>query len=524
MQFFHMTHQILTATSLLHDLRTLGVEPGDGLFVHASMRSIGSVIGGPRSVTEALLKSVGHDGLIGMPAFSTDAYFPSQFDTTDLSDEEVAQIERAVPGFDPARSPTSGMGVIAETFRTWPGTRRSRHPAVSVSLNGKDADAFTQTHALAWATGPDTPLGQLLHRDRMKLLLVGVGWNKCSALHTAETLAGHRRTKVRRFKSGSEDATWSETPDVADDLGRLFPSVGAAFEASGQVGTGSLGQAECKICDYRALVTFASDWINAANRASGDGPDDPPPTSVNPAIQPAQTEPETAPMPHATRRSRNAEVNFKGEKRSNATHASVTDPDARLYKKSAGTGAVLCFMGHALMENRHGLVVQGDLTRADGRAERKAALDMLHRHSPGSTRQLTLGADRGYDAAEFVADLRQACVTPHVARKARHSAIDGRTNPAQRLCPVPEAPQADRRSLRLGQNRWRHVPDRLSRRRTGAVALHPDARRWKSRPAAPVADGMRQDNAATGLLPALYSRRAMRELIPPGRTASRWAD
>jgi IS5 family transposase len=88
---------------------------------------------------------------------------------------------------------------------------------------------------------------------------------------------------------------------------------------------------------------------------------------------------------------------------------------------------MLCFMGHTLMENRNGLIVQADLTHADGRAERKAALDMIHRHSPGSTRQLTLGADKGYDSADFVADLRQACVTPHVAQKARHSAIDGRT-------------------------------------------------------------------------------------------------
>ncbi len=105
----------------------------------------------------------------------------------------------------------------------------------------------------------------------------------------------------------------------------------------------------------------------------------------------------------------------------------IDDPDARLYKKSPGTGAVLCFMGHALMENRHGFVVQGDLTHADGHAERKAALDMVHRHSPGSTRRLTLGADKGYDAAGFVSDLRQACVTPHVAQKSRYSAIDGRT-------------------------------------------------------------------------------------------------
>jgi hypothetical protein len=145
---------------------------------------------------------------------------------------------------------------------------------------------------------------------------------------------------------------------------------------------------------------------------------------------PAEDHPHTTeidPMPRPNRQNRNAEVDFLGEKRSNATHASTTDPDARLYKKSSGTGAILCFIGHALMENRSGLIVQGDLTQADGHAERRSALDMIHRHSPGSTRQLTLGADKGFDAAEFVADLRQACVTPHVAQKSRYSAIDGRT-------------------------------------------------------------------------------------------------
>ncbi|MGY6695581.1 MAG: IS5 family transposase [Roseinatronobacter sp.] len=157
------------------------------------------------------------------------------------------------------------------------------------------------------------------------------------------------------------------------------------------------------------------------------GPGDPPTPDATLEPAPSETPTETDPMPSNTKPHRNAEVDFKGEKRSNATHASITDPDARLYKKSPGTGATLCFMGHALMENRNGLIVQGDLTKADGHAERKAALDMVHRHSPGSTRQLTLGADKGYDAGEFVRDLRQACVTPHVAQKSRYSAIDGRT-------------------------------------------------------------------------------------------------
>lgn len=140
---------------------------------------------------------------------------------------------------------------------------------------------------------------------------------------------------------------------------------------------------------------------------------------------PAQSDPEAAPMP--SRRQRNAEVDVRGEKRSNATQARITHPDARLFRKSQGTGAILCYMGHALMENRNGFVVQADLTRADGHAERRAALDMVHRHSPSSTRRLTLGADRDCDSAGFVADLRLAHVTPHVAQKARHSAIDRRT-------------------------------------------------------------------------------------------------
>ncbi|WP_096785913.1 IS5 family transposase [Rhodobacter sp. CZR27] len=159
----------------------------------------------------------------------------------------------------------------------------------------------------------------------------------------------------------------------------------------------------------------------------GGGPDDPPATPPAAEAEPTETKPETAPMTPPKSGTRNAEVDFRGQKRSNATHASVTDPEARLYKKSPGAGAILCFMGHTLMENRHGFVVQAEVTQADGHAERKAALDMVHRHSPGSTKRLTLGADKAYDAEEFVQDLRQACVTPHVAQKAKFSAINGRT-------------------------------------------------------------------------------------------------
>jgi transposase len=123
---------------------------------------------------------------------------------------------------------------------------------------------------------------------------------------------------------------------------------------------------------------------------------------------------------------RNAEVDFHGQKRSNATHASRTDPEARLYRKGPGKEARLCFMGHALMENRNGLVVDACLTEADGHAEREAALAMIEPRAdrPG---RITLGADKGYDAEDFVNELRSMNVTPHVAAKITGSALDGRT-------------------------------------------------------------------------------------------------
>jgi hypothetical protein len=123
---------------------------------------------------------------------------------------------------------------------------------------------------------------------------------------------------------------------------------------------------------------------------------------------------------------RNGEADFHGQSRRNDTHASTTDPDARLYRKGPGQEARLCFMGHALMENRHGLVVDACLTRADGHAERIAALHMIEPRAdrPG---RVTLGADKGYDVEDFVNELRTLNVAPHVAAKVKGSAIDGRT-------------------------------------------------------------------------------------------------
>jgi len=131
---------------------------------------------------------------------------------------------------------------------------------------------------------------------------------------------------------------------------------------------------------------------------------------------------------------RNAERNFHKEKRSNETHQSTTDPEARLYKKGDGQPAKLCYMGHVLMENRHGLAVCGGVSQATGTAERETALELIDGQCLGR-RRITLGADKAYDVRQFVHDLRDRSVSPHIAidghltktGKRRKTAVDGRT-------------------------------------------------------------------------------------------------
>ena len=134
---------------------------------------------------------------------------------------------------------------------------------------------------------------------------------------------------------------------------------------------------------------------------------------------------------------RNAERSFHKEKRSNETHESTTDPEARLYKKGDGQPARLCYMGHALMENRHGLAVEGGVSQASGTAERDEALAMVDRHRGRRRRRITLGADKAYDVAAFVQALKARTVTPHIA-------IDGHLSPTG----TPRSTAIDRRTTR----------------------------------------------------------------------------
>src|SRR5262249_8881218 len=125
---------------------------------------------------------------------------------------------------------------------------------------------------------------------------------------------------------------------------------------------------------------------------------------------------------------RNGERHFHGEQRSNETHSSSTDPEAKLAKKGKGKEAKLAYTGNVMTENRNGFVVEAELRQVSGTVERETAKDMIVRYSPGAKR-ITVGADKGFDTADFVSDMRDFNITPHVAQNTtnRLSAIDGRT-------------------------------------------------------------------------------------------------
>jgi transposase len=163
---------------------------------------------------------------------------------------------------------------------------------------------------------------------------------------------------------------------------------------------------------------------------------------------------------------RNGERDFHGETRSNDTHASATDPEAKLYRKGKGKEAKLSYIGNALTENRHRLVVEAELGPATGTIERQAAMTMVARYSPGS-RRLTLGADKAYDVHEFVDDLRDLNVTPHIAQNTQPQLGDRRPHDVPpRLRDQSAEAQANRGAVRLGRNDRRARPADAAGRRT----------------------------------------------------------
>ena len=252
--------QLQTANSLVRDFRKIGIEPGMTLMVHSSLSAIGWVLGGAPTVVETLLEVVGKEGTLVMTAATPYCADPESWDDLDLPSAWLGKIRENLPVFDAKKTPTS-LGAIPECFRTWPGTVRSYHPISSVCANGPSSREITKEHSLAFSEAGDTPYEKLYHLNA-SILLLGVGFNRCTALHFAESQVTNRRTKQSRFPiiEGGQ-RTWVEVQDMGNDNSTHFPIVGDKFVAAGNAKIGSIGQARSTLFEMKRLVSFGRNYF-----------------------------------------------------------------------------------------------------------------------------------------------------------------------------------------------------------------------------------------------------------------------
>lgn len=235
--------RINTAASLVADFAQLGLRPDSIAMVHSSLGQVGWTDGGPVAVIQALLEVLGPHGTLVMPA-----------ESPQLADPANRHV------FDPQTTPTT-MGAIPEAFRSYPETRRSSHPLVSVCANGHRAHQITEQHALEFCEGRGTPFEKLYELDAWTLLL-GVGFNRCTSLHYAESLVPNRRTMISRFPMIENGVrVWMEKLSMGTDNGTHFPIVGQRFVDRGQVRCGKVGSADAMLFSTRGLVDFAESYF-----------------------------------------------------------------------------------------------------------------------------------------------------------------------------------------------------------------------------------------------------------------------
>jgi aminoglycoside N3'-acetyltransferase len=252
------------AARLAADLRALGLPPGQDLLIHCSLRQFGWIDGGAAALLAAVRAAAGPQATLVVPAqtaqnsLSSNAFLAA---TAGLGEQQLASYIAAMPGFDPARTPSAGMGAFAEHVRTRPAALRSGHPQTSFAALGPRAAECTLVHDLDCHLGERSPLGWLYRADAA-ILLLGVGYGACTAFHLAEYRlpGGPPRRRYTCFTAGPAERTRREFTGVALDDSD-FGLLGARIEQEPFVRRGGVGAANCRLLPLRAAVDFALTWF-----------------------------------------------------------------------------------------------------------------------------------------------------------------------------------------------------------------------------------------------------------------------
>ncbi len=249
-----------TRESLASDLRALGLHSGMVVIVHSSLSAIGWVSGGSVAVVQALIDVLTPTGTLAMPTHTGDLSDPSFWQNPPVPEAWWDIIRDTMPAFEPEVTPTRGMGRIVETFRTWPGVRRSSHPQVSFAAWGQHAEFITAQHSLDDSLGEQSPLARIYDRDGLVLLL-GAPYGNNTSFHLGEYRAGGGR----RIAQGAPiiengQRVWKIINDIDWDA-ECFEALGADFERACAIKVGQVGSATTRLFAQRAAVDFAAKWI-----------------------------------------------------------------------------------------------------------------------------------------------------------------------------------------------------------------------------------------------------------------------
>lgn len=251
----------ISKTDLIEDFKKIGIKAGINLMVHSSLSQIGWVIGGAFTVVETLIELIGEEGTIVMPAATPYCLHPSQWNDDKIPKEWFNKISENLPFFNIQNTPTT-MGAIPETFRNWHGTFRSNHPVSSICARGKMANNLISKHSLPLSESINTPYEKVYNND-FKILLLGVGFNRCTMLHFGESLSNNPRYTSSKYQIVEDNIKkWAEIKDMANDNSTYFPQIGKEFLGFGKVNIGRIGHANSMLFSTKELVDFSIQYFN----------------------------------------------------------------------------------------------------------------------------------------------------------------------------------------------------------------------------------------------------------------------